>query len=168
MTALKHVGRRRWWLTILLLIPLLSAAGSLLVLQEPNGKRRDAREFIGHGRWTVVMVWSVDCLVCQREIHHMTSFYEAHKHDGLRVLGLSIDGHWQRQRVEDFIAVHSLNFPILIGDTRDPMRLSGRPFIATPTYYFFAPNGAFRAIRIGAMDQKGIEQLLDALRGIRR
>lgn len=144
-------------LLLLFLVPLWSAAGTDLALQDFNGKERRLREFLGRGQWVVVVAWSKDCPICKRDIHHMTFFHDEHKDKDARVLGLSVDGVDQRAQAQTFIDDHDLNFPNLIGDPEDASRLSGQPFIGTPTYYFFDPEGRFVGARVGAMTQAQAE-----------
>lgn len=152
-----------------LFVLLLLAPGALLaapdmVLQDPAGDQRNVNEFIGRGEWVVVTVWSADCPICRRDMYHMTFFHEEHKDKGIQVLGLSIDGYGQRDKAQDFIDEQSLNFPNLIGTPADASRLSGHRFIGTPTYYFFAPDGAFMTARVGALTGAQAERVLQALK----
>ena len=49
----------------------------------PDGKTRNVNEFIGHGKWTVVVAWAHDCQICAREIHEMGVIYRiAGRHAG--------------------------------------------------------------------------------------
>lgn len=143
---------------------LAGAEAPDLVLKDLSGKDRNINEYIGQGRWTIVPVWSADCPICRREMYHMTFLYEEHKHEGTLVLGLSIDGYEQRDKVQDFVDEQSINFPTLIGDPRDASRISGRPFGGTPTYYFFAPNGTFLTAHEGAMTQAQAERTVKRLK----
>jgi len=147
-------------LLLLLLVPLLSAAAPELALQDFDGKQRDVREFLGQGHWVVVVAWSKDCPICKRDIHHMTFFHDEHKDKEARVLGLSVDGIAHRRQAQAFIDEHDLNFPNLIGDPDDASRLSGQPFIGTPTYYFFDPQGRFVGGRVGSVTQAQAEELI--------
>lgn len=139
------------------------AAGPDIVLKDTAGNNRNVNAYIGQGRWTIVAVWSADCPICRRDIYHMTFLHEEHKGKDAQVLGLSVDGHVQRDKVIDFIDEQSLNFANLIGTPADASRLSGRPFRGTPTYYFFAPDGRFMTERVGSLTQAQAEQVLAAL-----
>lgn len=147
-------------LTTLLLLPLLAVAAPDLALQDFSGKERQVREFIGKGQWVIVVAWSKDCPICKRDIHHMTFFHDEHKDKEARVLGLSVDGVANRRQAQAFIDDHDLNFPNLIGDPDDASRLSGQPFIGTPTYYFFDPQGRFVGGRVGSVTQAQAEDLI--------
>ena len=150
------------WLAVLFMIPaLVLAAGPDFRLKDVEGKEHNVNEYIGKGQWTVVAVWSADCPICRRDIHQMTFFHDEHRKNKATVLGLSIDG--DRNKARGFIEDQSLNFPNLVGEVDDAVRLSNTMFIGTPTYYFFSPDGKFMAQRIGPVSQKQAEQVIDEL-----
>ncbi len=160
-----NVARRIRWLVILLLLapPLAVAAGPNVVLKGFDGKDHNVNEYVGQGKWTIVVVWSKDCPICRRDIYQMAFFYDAHRKKDATVLGLSIDGYANRAKAQGFIDDQALNFPNLIGDSDDPSRLSGTMFIGTPTYYFFSPDGKFMTQRIGPVTQEQAEAVIHGL-----
>jgi peroxiredoxin len=147
-------------LILLLFAPFLFAAAPGIALQDFSGKERHFREFLGRGQWVIVVAWSKDCPICKRDIHHMTFFHDEHKDREARVLGLSVDGLANRRQAQAFIDDHDLNFPNLIGDPLDASRLSGKPFIGTPTYYFFDPQGELVSVHVGSVTQAQAEEMI--------
>lgn len=160
-------GARLLWSILLVLSYAASAAAPDLTLQDLSGKARNVNEYIGKGRWVIVTVWSADCPICQREMYHMTFLHDERKDKDVRVLGLSIDGLANRAKAQEFAEDQSLNFPNLLGNPGDAGRLSGAPLAGTPTYYFFAPDGKFATLRVGALTQTQAERVLDALKKAR-
>lgn len=158
----------RLLVAVILLVPIVAgAAGPDIGLKDMDGKDRNANEFIGKGKWTVVVVWSADCPICKREIYHMTFFHDDHRKKDATVLGLSIDGYENRQKAIGFIQDQSLNFPNLIGGIDEPTRFSGTMFIGTPTYFVFTPEGQFVDQRIGAVTQEQMEAIISRLKAER-
>jgi AhpC/TSA family len=158
------VQRIRWLIIVLLLASLPAlAAGPDVWLKGFDGKDHNVNEYVGQGKWTIVVVWSKDCPICKRDIYHMTFFYDEHHRKDATVLGLSIDGYANRALAQGFIDDQSLNFPNLIGGPDDPSRISGTAFIGTPTYYFFSPDGKFMTQRIGPVTQEQAEAILHGL-----
>ena len=152
------------WLAVLFILPALAmAAGPDFRLKDVEGMEHNVNEYIGQGKWTVVAVWSSDCPICRRDIHHMTFFHNEHRKKNATVLGLSIDGYDNRVKAKGFIDDQSLNFPNLVGEVDDAIRLSNTMFIGTPTYYFFSPDGKFMAQRIGPVTQQQAEQVIEDL-----
>ncbi|MHB8534428.1 MAG: TlpA family protein disulfide reductase [Sulfuricaulis sp.] len=155
------IRKIRWLLIVALLVPLLAlAAGPNVPLKGFDGKDHNVNEYVGHGKWTIVAVWSKDCPICRRDIYHMAFFYDEHHKKDATVLGLSIDGFANRAKAQGFIDDQSLNFPNLIGSPDDPSRISGTLFIGTPTYYFFSPDGKFMTQRIGPVTQVQAEAII--------
>ncbi len=161
--------KRRWVrfpLWFLLLAPWLAATAAVpdLVLKDLDGREHHVQEFIGKGKWVVVVVWSADCPVCRREIYHMTFFHDENRKKGMEVLGLSIDGWQQVEKARAFARDQALNFPNLIGDPETPSLLTDTMFIGTPTFYVFSPDGRVLAQRIGPVTQEQMEALIEELK----
>jgi len=152
--------RRRWWLAWLLLPALVSAVAPDLTLRDVDGRSWHVKEFIGRGQWTVVAVWSVDCVICQREIPDVAFFHDDHRGKDARVLGVSVDGFADRVRIRKFIDDNSLSFPNLIALRADIVKFGAGPLLGTPTYLIFAPNGKLAARRVGATDIAELERII--------
>lgn len=150
-----------------LLVPLLGlAAPPDLVLKDLDGKPHNVKEYIGQGKWTIVMLWAHDCPICNAEVHQMTFFYDEHKDKDATVLGISIDGWAKKDLARAFVERHSVNFPNLIAEPEPKLieTLSARTFYGTPTFYFYKPDGTFMKQHVGALDQEQAERILVQLR----
>jgi len=156
----------KWLRRILLVgmcIPWLAAAAASvpeIALPDVAGQPHPVSEYIGHGRWSIVAVWSVDCVICRREIPELAFFHEDHQHRDAAVLGVSIDGREQRGRVKAFVNDHGLGFPTLIGNRADVARLGAERFRGTPTYLIFSPKGELVAQHVGSLPITEIERML--------
>jgi len=156
-------ARSFFLLPLLISMAVLAAVPSVPV-RDVAGNPRNVNEFIGKGKWAVVVVWSADCPICKRDIHQMTFFHDEHRRKDAEVLGISIDGFANRDKVRRFVEDHALNFPNVIGTPDDASMLAGTMFIGTPTVYVFAPDGRFVSQRIGATSQEQVEAMIDAAR----
>ena len=145
---------------VLLAPPMVSAAGPDVRLADMHGKQRNANEFIGQGKWTVVAVWASDCAVCNQEIHHMASFYAAHKDTDATVLGVSIDGHDRKQQALGFVQAHKLAFPNLLAELPQMQKFGGGPVMGTPTYFIYSPQGKLLAAQVGPITQEQAEKYI--------
>lgn len=141
---------RGFWLVGLLLPLTLFAAAPDISLRDVDGNTHEVNEYIGRGRWTVVAVWSVDCVICQRELPEVAFFHDAHKNKDAIVLGVSVDGIAERVRVRKFIDDNELGFPNLIGERADVAKFGGGSLRGTPTYLIFLPDGRLAARHVGA------------------
>ncbi len=148
-----------WWL---LFIPWLALAQG--PLQDFSGKSRSIDEFTGKGKWTVVMIWASDCHVCNHEAHNYIDFHFVHSDKDATVLGISIDGRAGKANAEAFINRHQVNFPNLIGDAVAVADwftgLTGAPWIGTPTFLIYAPDGVLKAQQVGAVPTPIIEDFM--------
>jgi len=135
-----------------------------VALPDVAGKTQHVSDYVGHGQWTVVAVWSVDCPICRRELPELAFFHEDHKKKDASVLGVSIDSVRQRERVKAFIAEHGLGFPNLIGERSDVARLGAGAFQGTPTYLFFSPTGELVAQHAGSLAIADIERIVGKTR----
>jgi peroxiredoxin len=150
----------KWCLAVLWWLPLAaSAVAPDLVLTDLDGRARRVSEFVGHGQWTVVAIWSTDCPLCQRDIHEMAFFHDAHRRKDAIVLGVSIDGPERHNEIAQFIDDHGLDFTNLIGSSAQ-MPAFGGPFRGTPTYYVYSPRGRLVARQVGPMTQEAVEAIM--------
>jgi thiol-disulfide isomerase/thioredoxin len=149
----------RCMLVAALFLPPLVLAGPDLVLQGLDGRNRSVSEFIGHGKWTVVAIWSTDCPICRRDMPEMAFFHDAHRHKDAIVLGVSIDGGERKPEIADFIEDHGLDFTNLVG-TPVQMAAFGGPFRGTPTYYVYSPKGNLVTRQVGSMTQEAAEEII--------
>lgn len=133
-------------------------------LRGMDGKPRNVNELIGKGKWTIVVVWAHDCLLCNREIHQMSEFHKERKDKDAIVLGVSIDGMEQIQLARDFVAVHKLPFVNLVAEPEVSVmaKFDSARFVGTPTHYFYDPKGRLVGRKIGPLPRKDLEEFIEA------
>ena len=151
------------WVKILcaaaLCVPMLTAAGPDLVLPGLDGRDRAVSEFIGRGQWTVVAIWSTDCPICKRDMHHMGFLHAEHHRNDAIVLGISIDGSARKPDIAQFIEDQGLDFVNLIGMPGQIAALGGT-FRGTPTYYIYSPKGNLVTRQVGSLTQEAAEEII--------
>lgn len=146
---------------LLFLLPGFALAAPNVALKDLDGKARNANEFIGKGKWTVVAFWAHDCTICRQEIHHMAFFHDAHRKKNAEVLGVSVDGYANKEKARTFVEEHALTFPNLIGDPAAVAQFGAGSLVGTPTYYIYAPDGTLAARQVGAVTQEQIEDFIN-------
>ena len=118
----------------------------------------------GQGKWLVVMVWASDCEICKTEVGAYKQFHQRHRQTTASVLGLTIDGAAGKEEALDFVNQHNLNFSNLIGEPEAVMSyfqiLTGSPWIGTPSFLVFGPNGELMAKQVGALSPDLIDQFI--------
>ena len=121
-------------------------------------------DYRGQGYWLVVMIWSYDCPVCQREAGEFQALHARGQKNNLRVLGLSLDGQVGAMMAWAFVAEYNLDFINLIGEPSEVAdfytRESGQPFQGTPSLLIFSPTGVLKAAGAGAVDLRRIEAFI--------
>jgi peroxiredoxin len=127
-----------------------------------DGEEHNVNEYIGKGKWVVVAIWAHDCPICNAELYQMSFFHDDHKDKDAIVLGVSIDGWKNKAKAEAFIERHSIDFPNLITepDARILAGFGAGPFIGTPTFYIYAPDGSLAAQSIGPTSQEDLERFM--------
>lgn len=89
----------------------------------------------------------------------MTFFQDAHRKKDAIVLGITVDGWKKRKLAQRFVNRHSLNFTNLIVEPEQSvmMKFGGGPFVGTPTFYIYAPDGELLARNVGPVTQEDLE-----------
>lgn len=146
-------------------ILMASAAGAespSIELRGFDGKPHNVNEYIGHGKWVVVVTWAHDCHICGDEIHHMADFHQAHKGRDATVLGVSIDGYDQATLARAFADRYKLPFPNLIAEPSQEVmtQFGAGEFVGTPTYYIYNPQGKIVGQNIGPITRKEVDDFL--------
>ena len=92
----------------------------------------------------------------------MTFFHDAHQKKDAIVLGITVDGWKNRKLAQKFIDEHALNFVNLIVEPEQSvlMKFGAGPFIGTPTFYIYAPDGELLARNVGPVTQEDVEKFI--------
>ena len=147
---------------LLLLSPLASA--EIKGFEDFNGKPQVLDNYLGKGKWTIVMIWASDCHICNREAHEYVDFHLIHSDTDATVLGISLDGDSRKKAAEKFIKKHSVDFPNLIAEPEYVSALykdlTGQFFSGTPSFLIYSPEGELKAAQAGAVPTKLIEDFI--------
>jgi len=129
-----------------------------------DANARKLEDYIGQGKWTIVMIWASDCHVCNEEVHHYVGFHNKHKDKDANVLGLSGDGWSGRAAAKGFIDRHNVSFPNLIaaGPTIVALfeKITNEQLPGTPAFLVFDPKGKIAAKQIGPVEVEIIESFI--------
>lgn len=156
--------KNHYW--FILLLGLLIPFGSLhaKAMQDFDGKSVSLEDYIGKGKWTIVMIWASDCHVCNKEAKHYELFHQQHKNNDAVMLGISTDGQANKNAAQDFVKEHKLTFPNIIGEPQGVADLfydaTGENWVGTPTFLIYSPTGKLTVQQIGAVPVAIIEEFL--------
>ena len=129
-----------------------------------NGKITTLSQHFEEGKWTLVMLWTIDCGICNREYPIMSAFHDQHKDTDAKVLGVSLDGFSAVDKITRHIDNMPITFDNLIGEftviaysyensTEEPLR-------GTPTYMMFNPQGQLVGHNPGPVRIESLEKFM--------
>ncbi len=152
--------------TLLFIALLLSFSqlASALDLTHVNGSRTTLVDLQKKNMWTLVLIWSMDCIACEAQKPMLQRFHKEHHRSNAQVLGISSDGDRYTNSIRKFLANRSSNFGNYIPKTqlfKDEFRhLTGEEFIGTPTYLLFSPEGELSGIHAGVLHRQQLEDIV--------
>jgi len=136
------------------------------VVSNFSGEPVQFTDYIKGAQWTVVMFWASNCHVCNLEAGQFVKLHAKYKDKNIRVLGVSVDGNERKTEAEEFINIHNINFPNLIGEPEAIADLyyqyTGEIWIGTPTFVVFSPAGKVMAQRPGMLPPELIVKFIES------
>ncbi len=150
---------------ILYTINIVSASGWTEV-RTLDGKFTTLSQHFEKDKWTLVMLWTTNCGICQREYPIMSEFHNKHKDINAKVLGVSLDGYSKLDSITKHINEMPMTFDNLIGEvtvvafnyesaTEEPLR-------GTPTFLMFNPAGQLVAHNPGPVTLEALEKFISS------
>ncbi len=126
-----------------------------------QGERVDIKSLTGNDRWTVVMIWQLNCLPCEEQKPALEAFHRKHQSGSAHVVGLVLDGHEYLQEINRFLEEKPTEFTshVVFGDVfaQQIVEETGKHFPAAPGYIVYAPNGELVA---AINSQVNVDELL--------
>ncbi len=123
-------------------------------LKQPDGSALKLSSF--KGKPVLINFWATWCAPCRVEMPEIASVYQQYKKDGLVVLGVNIKD--ELADVKKYIEDGGYSWPILMdydSKVKDTYQVTGYPFSL-----FVDREGFIRAMQVGGMDKKGLEERL--------
>jgi len=138
------------------------AGAPSIPLRDLDGRERNVNEFIGRGKWTIVVTWAHDCPICDREIDEMAAFHVANRDKDAIVLGVTLDGAEFRSEARAFVRRHKLPFVNLITEPSQAvmMKFGAGQYVGSPTYYIYDPAGEIVGQNIGPLTRTEVEDFI--------
>lgn len=130
------------------------------VLSDLQGEEVTLAQF--RGQPVILNFWATWCAPCIFEMPELQAAYEAHRDDGLVVLGLNRDE--AQPTVADFLANDldvAVDFPILLDD--HALVSDSYGVLNLPTTYFVDGDGLVSAVHRGPLTLEQIEAFLDEM-----
>ncbi|MCK5727511.1 MAG: TlpA family protein disulfide reductase [Thiotrichaceae bacterium] len=146
-----------------LILVLLAFNGTALAFTDiKTGKTDLISNHLGDKKWTILEIWGSDCSACRKHMPEMVKFDG--KLDNARILSVSIDGEKKIKAAKKFIDEYEMKFPTLLSNPSEVdtwmKRSLEEPFIGTPTFVVFNPEGKIVAAQAGIVSTKVIEKFI--------
>jgi cytochrome c biogenesis protein CcmG, thiol:disulfide interchange protein DsbE len=133
--------------------------GQQIRLTDLDGRPLSIASLKGHPVW--INFWATWCPPCQKETPDLRAAYEAHRAEGLILIG--IDVQEQESGVRDYVTRYGLTYTIGMDITGAIFR-TYRVF-GLPTHYFIDRDGIVRDRAFGPLDRAGIDKKLAEIMG---
>lgn len=111
------------------------------------------------GQWVLVNNWATWCPPCRAEMPELNAYYEAHKDDGLILIGIN-SGESQSQ-IADFVQANGLSFPVWQDPTSSALRAFSLDFL--PSTFVIDPSGTVQMVWPGAVSLEALETYVTPL-----
>ncbi len=105
------------------------------------------------GKVVVLNFWASWCFPCAAEMPEIQSFYEAHKDEGIVVVGINVGETEDTARA--FVDRMGVTFPIALDESTDVATSYGMRGL--PMTFVIDKDGAVHWFRLGTLDQKMLE-----------
>lgn len=140
------------------------AASPDVALSDMDGTTRHFSEFIGRGKWTVLVVWGPRCPPCIEEMPDLQKFHDANQ-GRAAVLGVAVDfpsfGQARQDEVARFASDYLISFPLLLGNGEVFTRFGGDDLLGVPTTVIYDRKGAIVARHTGSVTRGMLERFID-------
>lgn len=147
-----------------LFLSTLSSPAAAFELQRLDGVRTNLNDHVGDGKWTLVMLWTTDCVPCEQQKPMIGEFHDAHVDHDARVVGMALDGPDALPEILALVEHHDANYPTLVAfdDVFGAQfaELAGKNFRATPTYLLYAPDGRYVGTHTGPVERAKLEGIV--------
>ena len=147
-----------------LVVATLACVGpaSAFELQTLDGTRTRIDDHTGDGRWTLVMLWTTDCIPCEAQKPMIEAFHRDHRDVDARVVGVALDGMGMIDEIRAINARHESSYPVLVAFddvfAEQFEALTGKPFRATPTYLLYDRRGGFAGANVGPVAREALDR----------
>lgn len=129
-----------------------------------DGENSSLEEYVGKGKWTLVMFWETTCSICKQQEPEYAKFHADHKDKDAEVIAISIDGMDQIDLVKNYKQQNSLPYLVMVTDKPEVrekfLAATDEQFRGTPTYLLFSPEGELKAAQPGMLPATSVENYI--------
>lgn len=122
-----------------------------------DGKEVNLSQF--QGQPVLINFWATWCVPCRQEMPELVRVYEAHKKEGLVVLGLNLTYSDSIPDVNVFISEFNMTFPVLL-DKDGVVAEKLFQIRGVPTSIFINRDGTIERVQIGLMSAEQVDEFV--------
>jgi len=152
-------------LGLLVWMPVHAMDNPFRDLVDTEGSPSPLSDTFGSGKWTLVMIWSTDCHLCEEQKPKISAFFDKHKSGNIDVFGIALDGRKNLDDVQDYLSKNQPTFPNYVGEfpivAANYQALTEEPLRGTPTYLLFNPEGELKGNNPGPVSPAAIEGFIE-------
>jgi len=153
------------FICLLMLSSLVTAVElSNPALEGSDGVTHHLKDFIGKGRWGIMVVWGAKCPACLEEMPDVQGLYDRRDTTNIDVVGLVIDypsfDFPDIQEVQLYEEDNFLTFPNLMIDYQVFADLGLGRLKGTPTIIVLNPKGEAVDMRVGVIPMSEVERVI--------
>jgi len=127
-------------------------------LKDISGNERMLSDF--SGKVVILDFWATWCPPCKAEIPHFVELYDAHKDEGLEIIGVSLDRNAEKV-VGAFAEENKVNYTLLVGDNHVTDLYGG--IMSIPTTFVIDRDGRITKRFVGYRDKEVFEEAIKEL-----
>jgi len=133
------------------------------VLTGLDGASYHLEDFVGHGRWVMLNLWSPGCSHCVDELPALIAFHRENPVQAM-VVGVTMAypgfGFADAAATAAFVESNAINFPILLADGDMAGRFVGERVDLVPVTFAYNPAGRLVARWHGAITIADINEII--------
>ena len=170
---------RKFRISVIILLPVFLVILIYLISGNSNNNDDKGLDFVFNdlndkpvrlsdfrGKVVLVDIWATWCPPCRIEIPGFINLYKKYKDKGLEIVGIATD-QLGKTVVKPFVEEFKINYPIVIGDSNEVMKIFG-PIRGIPTTFLIDEKGIIMNKYIGyraeEVFEKDIKILLDNMK----
>lgn len=145
-------------------VPVFAKAPDLGLLTT-SGAPASLDQWVGKGKWVLVMFWATNCAICEQNKPSIVEFHDKYKDKNAVVVGVAIDGMDKIEQIKEKMREIPANYTDLVAQDLGLMAANfqiaaDEPFRGTPTYWFFSPKGELKAVNPGPVRLQALEDYM--------
>lgn len=151
-------------LSVISFVLLSALPGRAMELQYLGGHHTEIDKLHKANMWTLVIIWSLDCVACEQQKPMLSRFHKDHSLSNAQVVGIVSDGDKSRKPIQKRVDRKPTSFSHYIPKTSkfedEYFSITGTPFKGTPTYLVYDKSGKLAGVHEGTLLRKQLETIV--------